>query len=215
MERIKWRRVVFFEPDQRTDLTIYRRFSYFLAPLPGEENRFLAVSTPESINYYVGSNRDGSLKRMSSFFISLYPCYVERVEPDIGPGNDEFTLINARRNRKTRDFFDPEFVARIISAPKIAGSITIAYEVVLRSGGDKLLKGLGYSFIVNVTVYGKDEDSDMIKYMLRRSLSSLKTNHGWRMRLSSNRPVIFRADVFKKTEVLMNFIRFPLDQEPE
>jgi hypothetical protein len=213
MEYIKWKHIVFSKPDLRTDLTMYRRFSYFLTPLPEEENRFLAVSDPNSTEFYVGSNHEESLKRISLFFATIYPCYLEDADLDIKPGNREFTLINGRRNRKNRDFFDPEFISRVILAPKIVRSIKVAYEVVLRSGSGSLVKSLGYSFVVNVSVYGGEEDCEMIRYMLRRSLYSLKADHGWIMHLSSGKPVVFRSDTFKRTEFLVNFIRFPLDQE--
>lgn len=213
MAEIIWKGLVFTSTDIRTDLSAYRRYSQLLIPLHGEEHRFLALCNNESVVFYLGSTTPGGTARLTTFFTSVYPSYAQDERPELDGFGTHCTLRNSYFNRNAAPFFYPDFLSSLIFAARSSISGRIAYQVVLRSRMARFSGRLHHSFVVSIGVSGSEEEKQFFLHLVAGQAYALKKNHRWRMHSSLKAAVLFREDVFRLADNLVNFIRIPSDQD--
>ena len=206
-----WGRFYFKSPDIRTDLLLYKDRSYLLLPSEGEENRFLAKASSDSIEFYIGSTSIAGFQAMRGFFSKLYDCRIDEEEPERLDAPESIALLNRHYIRKKSFSYFPGFMSNILYLPSAIDALELQYEVVIRSSvswrKDKL-----YNFCTYVTMDFDGRPAKEIKGYINNDVSRLAKERKWRLKLKKGGRVRFRTDLLSDSFDLCNFVRIPSDE---
>lgn len=208
----EWRVIVFKEQWIRTDYLLYGDGAYLLLPSDGEENRFLARSDENGVDFYIGSTSRRNLDTCGRFFSRMYGSFTEPETPEtLEDASFSLCITNSISNRK-RDFsYFPGFLNNVVFLPSSLPDITIQYEAIIRSSTG-IRGNRSYNFCLRLNGTAENNGAgDVIGY-LRNEILRLRNESGWRMRIKRGRNTGFSDHLLKKPLAMANFVRIPDDE---